>query len=459
MGFNVITLGILASTNISTSTPILVGDPYWSNVKNLLHGDVLVDSSSIPLSMTNDATTVSTDIYKYGTGSLSFNGYAFYYSADNAITLVSAGFTFECFFMPNNVSGVKTIFQFHDSSSRYYMINMVDDAIKLYSTTGGYFETTGTVEASTWYHLAWIDNDGTTLIFLNGVLIYSGLQAYVATDYRILYGTANSGNGGYYNGYLDECRLTIGVARYTSNFTPPLSPFPEILSDLYYDNVLHLLHFEGDDASTTITDVKGSTFTVSGDTHISTAVADIGDSSVYFDGSADRFYSGENLSVYKFLHDGSTYTVELSFQVSSVTDSSYRCLLTTSYYSTNNIGFCVLLSSEGYIEVRISGASTEYVIDLIGTTAITAGVFNKIAIVHDTSAEYNMSIYLNGTLYAQGNTNGLYVTPNPNFTLQFGANISNQYPFDGYIDEVRITKDVARYSTDYTPLTSQFPDL
>jgi len=83
-----------------------------------------------------------------------------------------------------------------------------------------------------WYHLEVCrssDGDGTrvTRLFLDGVQSGSMTDN---TDYTI--GTnrpvigANAVLSAGLNGYLDDLVIK-GVARYTSNFTPPTAPFPD----------------------------------------------------------------------------------------------------------------------------------------------------------------------------------------------------------------------------------------
>ena len=44
------------------------------------------------------------------------------------------------------------------------------------------------------------------------------------TDYGLVFGGDATGRNGI-NGYIDEFRLTLGKARYTSNFTVPTEAF------------------------------------------------------------------------------------------------------------------------------------------------------------------------------------------------------------------------------------------
>ena len=84
-----------------------------------------------------------------------------------------------------------------------------------------------TVTINTWFHLAVVRYNGTWNGFVNGASL--GTSAAAAAF--------NLGNGGMFvgrfggatayewPGYIDDLRITKGIARYTSNFTPPTTAF------------------------------------------------------------------------------------------------------------------------------------------------------------------------------------------------------------------------------------------
>jgi hypothetical protein len=63
-------------------------------------------------------------------------------------------------------------------------------------------------------------------VFVNGVLKGSATntQNYSAQN-SIMY-VGSQGVSMYLTGYIDDLRITKGVARYTQNFTPPTAPLP-----------------------------------------------------------------------------------------------------------------------------------------------------------------------------------------------------------------------------------------
>jgi len=77
---------------------------------------------------------------------------------------------------------------------------------------------------NTWTHLA-VTRSGTNLkAFVNGVI--SGTPITNSTqNYDTIKYIGRNPAGEYFNGYIDDLRITKGVARYTANFTPPTTSY------------------------------------------------------------------------------------------------------------------------------------------------------------------------------------------------------------------------------------------
>jgi len=77
---------------------------------------------------------------------------------------------------------------------------------------------------SRWFHIALTRESGTVKGYIDGVLRGTrdfGFSLVVPANKNLSIGDTSSG----YAGKIDELRISKGVARYTANFTPPVSPF------------------------------------------------------------------------------------------------------------------------------------------------------------------------------------------------------------------------------------------
>ena len=93
---------------------------------------------------------------------------------------------------------------------------------------------TGAVPLNAWTHVAFVRSSGNIQIYAGGSANKTGSIANLAnfTIESLWVGTTGgiatgSGSGGDpFTGYINDLRITKGVARYTANFTPPTAPFP-----------------------------------------------------------------------------------------------------------------------------------------------------------------------------------------------------------------------------------------
>lgn len=93
-----------------------------------------------------------------------------------------------------------------------------------------------TLVAGTEYHVAIVFDGNTYKVYVNGVLdntVTSAINIYSSLT-SLTFGIYSDGTSSALNGTIDDLRITVGQARYTSNFTPPAVDSLEVEYDQFY---------------------------------------------------------------------------------------------------------------------------------------------------------------------------------------------------------------------------------
>jgi hypothetical protein len=239
-------------------------DPSFSNVSLLLKADGANGSTNFVDDSTNNfaisalrSAQISTTQSKYGGSSAYLSGgsqsgptshhysSADYLSAPSAYDIITTGpFTIEAWIYKtnNNLVAICGTFNWSNgNNSGWYLGVGADNKLILRGSNGTWNSTSaivtssGTVPMGQWVHVAATrDGSNAVRIFINGqlqgtTLDYShtlnriGAQNTSVLRYALRVGAylSDSYVVAAFIGYIDDLRITSGVARYTDNFTPP----------------------------------------------------------------------------------------------------------------------------------------------------------------------------------------------------------------------------------------------
>ena len=453
-------------------------DPYWPNVVLASHfnSDSVVDpyASSVVLGLHFEganASTVFTDVAgktltAAGTAAISTDTARFGNSsgkfgtstANKVTAAASADFAL-------GTNGLFTIeFQTYptaDNASGGYMLSAGGGVNAWNTTTGWHWAiirnasgcnlqvwvsgTTGVTSTrvacalNTWTHVAFAFDGTSIYAFSAGVLIGTTTSATASpsTTPTLAIGElvgSTAGATNVFTGYIDDLRITKGVCRYTSTFTPPSVPFGSFK------------------------DLTGKDLMIAGTPSINTTTKKYGDGALALSGSA-RYLSIAQTSA-------------LDFGTADVTIECWFYIAGASAADGAGMRRAGLIGSEGatttFFSIRIDGDATN-TNNGIGFESAYAGsaLSSSVAMTISGTTWHHLAMsrsagcmrfYYDGmlvlvTAFSQGLSFGAY-------PVRVGA--CNGIPtweryLNGYIDDLRITKGVARYVADFTPPERAFP--
>jgi hypothetical protein len=225
-----------------------------------------------------------------------------------------------------------------------------------------------------------------------------------------------------------------------------------IPGDQYYNSCSLLMHFNGANGSTAFTDNSKNNLTVTSNNGaaISTAQSKFGGASVFFDGT-DDYLSSVNNSAFNL--SSGDFTVEFWFRTSTLSlPASHAVLVGQMSYTSAGWGIWQYSSTTVYVYI-----GTGFAIQTPSVFSSTSTWYH-IALVKNGTGANSLKLYVDGVVQAQGNYTPTYASSYPlvigGITTTTGWN--NNFYSNGYIDELRITKGVARYTSNFTPPNSQF---
>lgn len=224
----------------------------------------------------------------------------------------------------------------------------------------------------------------------------------------------------------------------------PDAPAPTC--DPYWSYTALLLHMDGADGSTTLTDSSPNTRSVMlrGNAQADTAQSKFGGSSLLLDGTGD-FVSAAYDSGDTSLDFGTgDFTIELWARWNTVTNGGLFHMLLADMTEVGTVA---------YLAVGYTG--TDWAMYANGTTylrpmTVSTGQWYHVALVRRAGS---MTLYIDGVAQGAAIANvGSY----SNLQMHIGVYYSTAYTFNGWLDEFRVTNGIARYTADFTPPTEAF---
>lgn len=387
------------------------------------------------------SATTSTTQAKIGSSSLSLNGSTQYLTVPNhADWDVPTNWTLEGFYYLEDLPA---------DGIRYFLYNQRQDATHYWAL--GILNTAGTyslgfyfyggadravtvnlsgLTADTWHHIAMTKQGNDYKFYLDAVQQgTTQTNANAPSDNTAVLDIGQANAGSFFYGYMDELRISNVVRTITV-------PTTAYTSDA---NTLLLLHMESLDVATH----KSLTFV--GTAQLDTAQKKFGTASLLLDGNSD-YVTVPDSADWSFGTED--FTIDHWVRFASVGNCGFYSQQTDGdnriqwYMQTGELRFCLYVGAVQKAYYQFAWVPN-------------ADQWYHLALVRSGSTIY---FFIDGVSQSITETTAISTNSVPDFSgvANIGFDIGNTTYFNGYIDELRISKGIARWTSNFTPPTSEY---
>jgi hypothetical protein len=395
------------------------------------NGDVSVQ----PFSPFNPTASWSAATYG-GSGYFDGSGDYLTTTGTSSFNPSTGNWTFEAWCYFNNASNNDVLITGTGSGADRFYILWVASTFYLGDNVQNTITAASSKPISQWFHIAVVKNGSTYTAYLNGASIGTSTTSLGSNSVTTFEICARTSQSWFTNGYIANFRYSQS-AIYTTTFTPPTSPVTGGALLLNYTNA-------GIYDATSKNDLE----TV-GNAQISTTQSKFGGSSIYLDGNGDRLIepASPNLAL-----GSGDFTIECWLRRSSLSSAQAAILQMSSGADSYSLLFGYTSSPNLVIYISSNGASWDI------ASGQTLGTVQNDTWVHYALTRYGSTFkaFQNGVQQSTWTSSSSIYQATNQVSIGY-AQATHQLA--GYINDLRITKGIARYTSNFTPPTTAFLTL
>jgi hypothetical protein len=347
--------------------------------------------------------------------------------------------TWECWVYPVTLAATDVLSgNTTNGASTGHVFYLASGLLRLIQYGNANFASTATVRVNEWNHLAAVSNANSITFYLNGAAAGTATWGAGSAGGTMYIGAGYTG-GDLFNGYMAGLRYVVG-----STVTPasggPTSPPTNVT------NTALLLNFTN---AGILDNTNKNVLETEGNAQIDTSIVKYGTGSMEFDGTGDylvipndpNFNFGSGDFTIEAWVNTSAYSASYNVIASRWTSGTTKSWL---WYITST-GLTFFYSTDGSNQSSVSASAT-----------LSTGVWRHLVV---TRASGSVKFFVDGSQVGTTQTvSSAFYTAATSSHVGILGDLNATTAMNGYIDDLRITKGIARYTANFIPPIARMPN-